>query len=275
MGSAMADIWVPLRAGSDILFLGGLIHYVLENKREFRDYVAHYTNASTLLRDDFRDTEDLDGLFSGWDAENKKYNPESWLYRSSPQKGSNEDTPGHKEIEGGHSKDRGGEAQDAAQFESDPTLENPRCVFQVLKRHFARYTPEMVERFCGVPKQVFLKVAETFTSASGPEKTGAICYAVGWTQHSKGVQIIRSAAILQLLLGNIGRPGGGILALRGHASIQGSTDVPTLYDILPGYLPMAHAAVHASLKDFIEEAGSPAGFWGHVDAYITRLLKAW
>ena len=114
--SAMADIWVPLRAGSDILFLGGLIHYVLEHKKEFRAYVAHYTNASTLLRDDFRDTEDLDGLFSGWDEENKKYNPESWFYQGSPQKSSREDTPGHKEIEGGHSKDRGGEAQDAAQF---------------------------------------------------------------------------------------------------------------------------------------------------------------
>src|SRR5256886_11904528 len=120
----------------------------------------------------------------------------------------------------------------------DPTVQHPRCVFQILKRHFARYTPEIVERYCGVPKEVFLKVAETFTSASGPEKTGAICYALGWTQHSKGVQIIRAAAILQLLLGNIGRPGGGILALRGHASIQGSTDIPTLYDILPGYLPM-------------------------------------
>ena len=101
--SAMADIWVPLRAGSDILFLGGLINYVLQHKKEFREYVAHYTNASTLLRDDFRDTEDLDGLFSGWDAERKKYNPESWFYRGSPQKDSNDGAPGHKEIEGGHS----------------------------------------------------------------------------------------------------------------------------------------------------------------------------
>ena len=140
---------------------------------------------------------------------------------------------------GGHGKDRGGEAQDAAKFEADPTLQDPRCVFQVLKRHFARYTPEMVERYCGISQDVFLKTTETFISASGPEKTGAICYAVGWTQHSKGVQLIRTAAILQLLLGNIGRPGGGILALRGHASIQGSTDIPTLYDILPGYIPDA------------------------------------
>jgi len=274
--SAMADIWVPLRAGSDILFLGGLINYVLQHKKEFREYVAHYTNASTLLRDDFRDTEDLDGLFSGWDAENKKYNPESWFYRGSPQKGSDEDTPGHKEIEGGHSKDRGGESQDAARFESDPTMENPRCVFQVLKRHFARYTPEIVERYCGVPKEVFLKIAETFTSASGPEKTGAICYALGWTQHSKGVQIIRSASILQLLLGNIGRPGGGILALRGHASIQGSTDIPTLYDILPGYLPMpAFEEDSRKLKDYIKKHSSRTGLWSNFDKYVTSLLKAW
>src|SRR5262249_41795938 len=160
-----------------------------------------YTNASTLLRDDFRDTEDLNGLFSGWDAEQKRYDPETWLYRGAPS--TNDERAGHSGDRGGHGKDRGSEAEDAAQLESDPTLEHPRCVFQVLKRHFARYTPEMVERFCGVPKEVFLKVAETFTSASGPDKTGAICYAVGWTQHSNGVQIIRSAAIMQLLLGNI------------------------------------------------------------------------
>jgi len=224
--SAMADMWVPLRAGSDIIFLGALVHFVLENNKEFHDYVVAYTNASTILRGDFRDTEDLDGFFSGWDAEKEKYNPESWLYQGSPTKQTNQQ-PGHHDAGGGHGKDRGGEAQDAAKFQSDPTLQHPRCVFQVLKRHFSRYTPEMVERYCGVPQGIFLKVAETFTSASGPDKTAAICYAVGWTQHSKGVQIIRTASILQLLLGNIGRPGGGILALRGHASIQGSTDIPT------------------------------------------------
>src|SRR3989441_1474386 len=144
-----------------------------------------------------------------------------------------------------------------------------------MKRHFSRYTPEMVERYCGVPKEVFLKVAETFSSASGPDKTGAICYAVGWTQHSKGVQIIRSAAILQLLLGNIGRPGGGIMALRGHASIQGSTDIPTLYNILPGYLPMPHSHAHQDRNTYLDLNTPPTGFWGHADAYITSLLKAW
>jgi formate dehydrogenase major subunit len=277
--SAMADIWVPLRAGSDVLFLGGLINYVLEHSKEFREYVAAYTNASTLLRDDFRDTEDLDGLFSGWDAEKKKYDPESWAYRgSSSTRGENkeDEKAGHSSAEGGHGKDRGREDEEVDWFQSDPTLQDPRCVFQVLKRHFARYTPEMVERGCGVPKEVFLKTAETFASASGADKTGAICYAVGWTQHSNGVQIIRSAAILQLLLGNIGRPGGGILALRGHASIQGSTDIPTLYDMLPGYLPMpVFEAGSNNLKSYIEKHSSRTGLWANFDKYFVSLLKAW
>jgi formate dehydrogenase major subunit len=273
--SAMADIWVPLRAGSDVLFLGGLINYVLEHGKEFREYVVAYTNASTLLRDDFRDTEELDGLFSGWDAEKKKYDPESWGYRAAPATQGDEKA-GHSSAEGGHGKDRGGEAEDLGKFQSDSTLQDPRCVFQVLKRHFARYTPEMVERGCGVPKEVFLKTAEAFTSASGTDKTGAICYAVGWTQHSNGVQIVRSAAILQLLLGNIGRPGGGILALRGHASIQGSTDIPTLYDILPGYLPMPlFEADSNNLKTYIEKHSSRTGLWANFDKYIISLLKAW
>ncbi|MCU1269099.1 MAG: Formate dehydrogenase [Acidobacteriaceae bacterium] len=274
--SAMSDIWAPLRAGSDIIFLGAMVNYVLTNNKYFRDYVLHYTNAATLLRDDFKDTEDLDGLFSGWDAEKKQYDPESWFYRGAPIKGDGKTKPGHSPANGGHAKDRGGEAQDTAKFEWDTSLEDPRCVFQVLKRHFTRYTPEMVERFCGVPKDVFLKVAETFTSASGPEKTAAICYAVGWTQHSKGVQVIRTAAILQLLLGNIGRPGGGILALRGHASIQGSTDVPTLYDVLPGYLPMPIFNAEANtLKDYIKKNSTRTGVWSNFDCYITSLLKAY
>ena len=273
--SAMADIWVPLRAGSDIIFLGAMVNYVLTNNKEFREYVVRYTNAPSMLRDDFEDTEDLDGFFSGWDEKGKKYDPETWLYKGAPKKESGE-FAGHPEQGGGHGKDRGGEAQEISNFEWDVSLEDPRCVFQVLKRHFSRYTPEMVERYCGVPQEVFLKTAETFTSASGPEKTGAICYAVGWTQHSKGVQIIRTAAILQLLLGNIGRPGGGILALRGHASIQGSTDVSTLYDILPGYLPMPFFGADShSLKDYIKKHRVRIGLWSNFDAYIISLLKAY
>lgn len=274
--SAMADVWVPLRAGSDIIFLGGLINYVLINHKEFREYVVRYTNAPTILRDDFKDTEDLDGLFSGWDAEKKKYDPETWLYRSAPRKKLSDSIPGHSDVGGGHAKDRGGEAQEVTNFDWDFSLEDPQCVFQVLKRHFSRYTPEMVERFCGVPQEVFLKAAGIFSSASGTDKTAAICYAVGWTQHSKGVQIIRTAAILQLLLGNIGRPGGGILALRGHASIQGSTDIPTLYDILPGYLPMPFFAQDShKLNDYIKKHRVRIGLWSNFDAYIVSLLKAY
>ena len=239
--SAMADIWVPLRAGTDILFLGGIINYVLENDKWFHDYVLHYTNAAMLVGEDFRDTEDLGGLFSGWDEKEKKYSPETWLYQGEKRKKlkvQEVEEAGHLKAGGGHGKDRGGEAGKVSEYKSDPTLQDPHCVLQILKKHFSRYTPEMVERHAGVPRKLFLKVAEALCNASGPDKTAAMCYAVGWTQHSKGVQIVRSAAILQMLLGNIGRPGGGILALRGHASIQGSTDIPTLYDILPGYLPM-------------------------------------
>ncbi len=263
--SAMADYWLPLRAGSDIVFLGAMINYVLANQREFREYVVRYTNAATILREDFKDTEDLGGLFSGFDG--RKYDPESWLYQGAESK----HVP---KTGGGHGKDRGGEAQDVHQPIRDETLQHPRCVFQVLKRHFARYTPEMVERNCGIPREKFLQIADIFTSASGREKTGAICYAVGWTQHSSGVQTIRSACILQLLLGNIGRPGGGILALRGHASIQGSTDIPTLYDILPGYLPMP-TYEEKDLRNYIQKHKSPKGWWYNLDKYIVSLLKAY
>ncbi len=273
--SAMADIWLPLRAGSDIIFLGALIRYVFENNRVFRDYVVPYTNASTILREDFRDTEDLDGFFSGWDAEKQKYDPETWLYQGA-QKTESGSPPGHSEAGGGHGKDRGGEAQDPSGFRSDATLQHPRCVFQVLKRHFSRYTPELVEQQCGIPREAFLRAADAFTGASGPEKTAAICYAVGWTQHSKGVQIIRAAAILQLLLGNIGRPGGGILALRGHASIQGSTDIPTLYDILPGYIPMPFFEEDSyKLDSYLKKHSARTGLWAGFDKYFISLMRAY
>jgi formate dehydrogenase major subunit len=269
--SAMADVWVPLRAGSDIAFLGGLIRYVIENGKDFREYVLNYTNASVILRDDFKDTEDLGGVFSGWDEQKKEYKMDTWAYAGAPEKGSTGGSAG-----GGHAKDRGGEQSDEASYEQDLTLQNPRCVYQVLKRHFSRYTPRMVEEVCGLPEALFLEVAGAFCSASGPDKTAAICYAVGWTQHSSGVQVIRAAAILQLLLGNIGRPGGGILALRGHASIQGSTDIPTLYDILPGYLPMPFFEGDAKTLDaYIEKHKAKTGWWNNFDKYIVSLLKAY
>jgi formate dehydrogenase major subunit len=271
--SAMANIWAPLRAGSDILFLGGLIHYVLENEKDFREYVVHYTNASSIVPEDFKDTEDLGGVFSGWDAKNKKYDAGTWFYEGCVE--GDEGVPYDASAHCGHCKEGAGTTVDLTYCKSDPTLKHPRCVYQVLKKHFARYTPEMVERFCGVPKERFLKIAEVFCSASGPEKTGAICYALGWTQQSKGSQIIRAAAILQLLLGNIGRPGGGILALRGHASIQGSTDIPTLYDILPGYLAMPTFGITDDLAAYIAKHRDLTGWWWNFDKYIVSLLKAY
>jgi formate dehydrogenase major subunit len=272
--SAMADIWAPLRAGSDILFLGGLIHYVLENEKDFREYVIHYTNASIILPEEFKDTEDLGGVFSGWDANNRRYDASTWLYGACVEGG--RVPPKSAGSHSGHCKDGTGAAADLADCECDPTLSHPRCVYQVLKKHYSRYTPELVERFCGVPRERFLKIAETFCTASGPEKTAAICYALGWTQQSKGPQIIRAAAILQLLLGNVGRPGGGILALRGHASIQGSTDIPTLYDILPGYLPMPNLGLDSkNLADYVATHRDPTGWWWNFDKYIVSLLKAY
>ncbi len=263
--SAVSNIWVPLRAGSDILFLGGLIRYVLESELFFREYVVHYTNASVIIPEEFEDTEDLEGVFSGWNAETKKYDPKSWLYE-----GVGEGTNGGGGPQGANS------SLDLNRYKQDLTLEHPRCVFQLLKRHFSRYTPELVEKYCGVSKAAFLHAAKTYCTASGPEKTGAICYALGWTQHSSGVQMIRCAAILQLLLGNMGRPGGGIMALRGHASIQGSTDVPTLFDILPGYLSMPKFGDESkSLANYIAKYGARTGWWYNFDKYIVSLLKAY
>ncbi len=273
--SALADLHVPLRAGSDIAFLGGVINYILSGEREFREYVQAYTNARTIISDDFRDTEDLDGVFSGLDVEKGVYERESWQYKGMEAAASaGERDMGEAEGEQSHGA-HGGELHHGEPPEEDETLEDPRCVFQLLKKHYARYTPEMVERICGVPRETFLEVAEALCENSGRERTSAFCYAVGWTQHTVGVQYIRSAAIVQALLGNIGRPGGGILALRGHASIQGSTDIPTLFNILPGYLPMPHAHEESSLDTYVGRNAPPTGFWGNTKSYMVSLLKAW
>jgi formate dehydrogenase major subunit len=271
--SAMADLYAPLRAGTDIVFLGGLIRYILEEEKFFKEYVVAYTNAATLISEEFRDTEDLGGLFSGFDPQRREYDPKSWRYDAEPAA-----RPGNQPVR---------DLNDASTFSArsgkltrpphtDPTLQHPRCVFQILRRHYARYTPETVERVCGTPRETFLKVASALCDASGPDRTAVICYAVGWTQHTTGVQTIRAATIIQLLLGNIGRPGGGILALRGHASIQGSTDIPTLYNLLPGYLNMPSVLKsHDTLADYIETEISPTSYWIHFPKYIVSLLKAW
>jgi formate dehydrogenase major subunit len=274
--SAIADLHVPIRAGSDIAFLGGIVNYILQNGREFREYVQAYTNARTIVSDDFRDTEDLDGIFSGLDREGRAYDRGSWQYKGMEVQpaGGGEFTVEKAEGEQAHGA-HGGELSEGEPPYEDPTLEDPRCVFQLLKKHYARYTPEMVERICGVPREASLEVAESLCENSGRERTSAFVYSVGWTQHSVGVQYIRTAAIIQLLLGNIGRPGGGIMALRGHASIQGSTDIPTLFNILPGYLPMPQAEAESSLDAYVDSNASPTGFWGNTRAYLVSFLKAW
>jgi formate dehydrogenase major subunit len=271
--SAMCDIYAPIRPGTDIAFLGGLINYVIQNEQYFRDYVVHYTNAATLVTEEFEDA-DASGLFSGWDEETKTYDPSSWRYEGTPidyaSVGGSQGSLIGEDI-GGESTPDEGEPRP-----QDPTLEHERCVFQLLKRHFAKYTPEMVEKVCGTPREAFLKVAEAICENSTPEKTTSFCYAVGWTQHSKGVQIIRTAAMLQLLLGNIGRPGGGIMALRGHATIQGSTDIATLYNILPGYLPMPDVNIDNDTWDeYVENQTASTGWWNNFPKYITSLFKAW
>ena len=206
-----------------------------------------------LLREDFVDSGDLDGVFSGYDPETATYDTSTWRYegqddiaspgnRDKPKTGSQGESEESQGARGaGHELGGHGAAMDHHHAERDDTLQHPRCVFQVLKRHFARYTPELVQEVSGVAPEQFLEVCEAVTANSGRERTTAWVYSVGWTHHTVGVQYIRTAAIIQLLLGNIGRPGGGILALRGHASIQGSTDIPTLFNLLPGYLPMPKA----------------------------------
>jgi formate dehydrogenase major subunit len=273
--SAMADIHAPIRAGTDIAFLGGLVSYVINSERWnsdpfFKEYVTNFTNAATLISQDYQDAEDQDGLFSGLDASAKKYDVKSWSYQ--------------RETAPPTTKPAGEEQSYAdavaallpAKALTDPTLEDPHTVFQILKRHYARYTPEMVEQVCGCPRDKFVQVAETLLQNSGRERTSAIVYAVGWTQHTVGVQFIRTAGILQCLLGNAGRPGGGILALRGHASIQGSTDISTLYHSWNGYLNNPDARKkHDTLRDYILTETPPTSYWYNFPKFAISLLKAW
>jgi formate dehydrogenase major subunit len=294
--SAMANIYAPLRAGSDIVFLGALINLVLQQlepiflkdpshltPRELfhRDYLVRYTNAATLITEDFKDTEDdMSGLFSGFSAavpasgdspaKPAKYDNKAWRYDTeAPQPKTGEQ----------------GKKQTLADLvgnlvgpppKTDPTLRNPRCVFQILRRHYQRYTPDLVEEVCGTPRTTFLKVFDSVWNNAGPERTGAVVYAVGWTQHTVGVQMIRAASVLQSLLGNIGRPGGGILALRGHATIQGSTDIATLYHSHPGYLNTPDARQpHDTLTDYIKKETSATSYWSNFPKFIVSQLKAW
>ncbi len=272
--SAMCDIHAPIRAGTDILFLGAIINHVINSKRWntdpfFKEYVVNYTNAAMLVNPDYQDTEDHDGLFSGMSKDGKSYSYDTWAYQRGPKPApAVAEAKTFTDLLLQHVPGRP---------KTDPTLKNPHTVFQIVKKHYRRYTPEMVEKVCGCSKETFLKVAETLLNNSGRDKTSNITYAVGWTQHTVGVQIIRLAGVLQALLGNIGRPGGGILALRGHATIQGSTDIATLYHSLPGYINMPDARKnHETLKDFIlTEAGPVAtSYWGNYPKFAISYFKA-
>jgi formate dehydrogenase-N alpha subunit len=203
--AAVADFYAPIRVGTDIAFLGGVINYLIANNKIHKEYVLNYTNAPFLVREDYAFE---DGVFSGYNAEKRSYDKTTWAYQL--------DKDGYAIV--------------------DETLENPYSVYQLMKKHFSRYTPEMVETICGTPKDKFLKVAEMLGTTCTPDKVMTILYALGWTQHSKGSENIRTMAMIQLLLGNMGRAGGGVNALRGHANVQGITDMCAYSEVLPGYL---------------------------------------
>jgi formate dehydrogenase major subunit len=228
--AATADLYAPIRAGSDIAFLLGIIRYAIDTKRFHEDYVKIHTNAPYIINEKFGFD---DGLFAGFDQASGTYDKSAWAYEADPK---------------------------TKAYGVDPTLQNPRCVFQLLKDHVDRYTPEMVERICGTPKETFLKVCEIVTSTGNAQKAGTITYALGWTQHSIGVQIIRAAAMLQLLLGNVGRPGGGVNAFRGHSNIQGATDIEYVETSTPTTLN--------------KQAWPSMNFWQNYDKFMVSLLKA-
>ncbi|MGL4409226.1 MAG: formate dehydrogenase-N subunit alpha [Zoogloea sp.] len=246
--AAVADHYVPIRAGSDIAFLGGIINWLIANDKIHWDYVKAYTNASLIVSEGFKFEE---GLFSGYDADKGKYERGSWSYEL----------------------DAGGMAK------SDPSLEHPRCVWNLMKAHFARYTPEMVTNITGSPKEGFLKVCEHLGETAKADKVGTILYALGWTQHTVGAQNIRTMAMIQLLLGNIGMPGGGVNALRGHSNIQGLSDLGLLSTALPGYLTLPNEKAHPSFDEYLAKNTPKAvrpdqlNYWSNTPKFMVSLMK--
>ncbi len=247
--AAMSDEYVPLRAGTDIAFLAGVINYLLSNDKLQHDYVRHYTNASFIVGEDYRFE---DGIFSGYDAEKHRYDPSSWGYEL--------DAKGYAKV--------------------DETMQHPRCVLQIMKQHYSRYTPDMVARVCGTPKDRFLKICEVIASTADAKRAMTIMYALGWTQHSTGTQMIRTAAIVQLLLGNIGIEGGGMNALRGHSNIQGLTDLGLLSNSLPGYLTLARDS-EQHLEDYLKPRAlkplrpDQTSYWQNYPKFFVSMQKAW
>ena len=273
--ASVSDLFCQLRVGGDIAFLGGVINYAIQNNRYPKEYLLNYTNAAFILDENFQLPES-EGVFSGFDAKTASYDKSSWNYAGGDAAG--------KAMPLGKAAP-GTPAALPEKVAYDLTLENPRCVFQLLKKHYSRYTPEVVETITGVPKDQFLKAADLFTSIrkdGDTKKVGTIIYAVGWTQHTSGTQTIRTAAMLQLLLGNVGRAGGGVNALRGHSNIQGATDMAGIFEILPGYLKVpnpADGSLDGWMKRVTPKAAKPGpwesfNYWGNTPKFAVSYLKA-
>src|SRR5687767_7000357 len=273
--SALADMYLRIRTGTDVAYFGGLINYVLENKLYHEDYVKNYTNASFVVKAGF---DFKDGLFTGYNAQTRSYDVSTWAYEqtapAAPAPGGGPTQPGAGAVDGPPTTSSGFAKRDM-------TLQDPRSVFQLIKKFYSRYTPEMVSSITGIPKEQFLEVAKLVGEMGKPEKVMTIVYAVGLTHHTTGVQLIRSGAVLQLLLGNMGRPGGGMNAERGHANIQGNTDHAISWEILPGYLRIP-APGQRNLDDYVEQSASKQAlpeslnFFGtNYRKFMVSLLKAW
>ncbi len=247
--ASLSDLYAPIRPGTDIAFINGIINYALQNNRVQKEYIVEYTNASYLVNPDYRFN---DGLFSGYDGGKRKYDDKSWQYQL--------DSKGIPKR--------------------DKTLKNPQCVYQLLKKHMERYTPEKVFAVTGCPVDAFTKVAELYTSTHKPDRVATIMYAMGTTQHTVGTQNVRDYAMLQLLMGNIGLAGGGINALRGESNVQGSTDHALLWHIIPGYMPVPMKGKHPTIEDYnkgVVQSNDPMSmnWWQHRSKYFVSLLKAW
>ncbi len=247
--ASVADYYAPIRTGTDIAFLGGIINYLLANDKIQHEYVRNYTDFSFIVRTDFTFEN---GLYSGYNAEKHNYDKTTWDY----------------------------EFGDDGYVKTDPTLADPRCVYQLMKAHYSRYTPEMVEKICGTPKDKFLHVCEMMATTAAPDKAGTILYALGWTQHSTGSQMIRTGAMVQLLLGNIGIAGGGMNALRGHSNIQGLTDLGLMSNLLPGYMTLPMEG-EQDYEHYIEQRAlkplrpNQLSYYQNYRAFFVSLMKSW
>jgi formate dehydrogenase-N alpha subunit len=264
--AATADLYASLRSGTDIVFLGGLINYTLQNKLYNEEYVRHYTNALTLIQPDFQGPADLDGLFSGYDAERREYDTTSWQYQTEKQTVTVTETD---PVTGEEVTVR----KEVSVAKQARSLDDRNCVFAHLKKHYARFTPEVVEQVCGTPKDKFLEVAKEFCATGAVDKSGTIMYAMGQTQHTVGTQNVRSTAMLQLLLGNIGVPGGGVNALRGESNVQGSTDMALLFHLLPGYLGSPRD-VDTDLAAYSKRFDTTS-YWVNGPRFFASLMRAW